>query len=324
MEKMSKSGLEPDREEVACYLCETEGGESFLIGVDDYTGKPGRFPFVTCSECGLVRQNPRLTLDAVKPFYDDAYLSHTKELNFGPLTGVVKHALSKHDRSKLKICRRHVALGSESRVLDVGCARGTFLRHTRSKTGASVSGIDFKDMSGHEGFDDIDFRQGLFYEQEWGARRFDLVTMWHFLEHCYDPVRSLVQARDLLAKDGRIVIEVPKLGSLSYQLFRERWPGVQAPQHTTLLDEEHLRALVEKAGLEVDHYQSWGAFPPYFYLYIGRKFQKMQGAGYDVRQSLGGYFAGQLALSPVLLFSRFLNLAMQLVVCKLKSSDEAP
>lgn len=318
--------IEPDvileTEEVDCYLCGSKDGVLFLTGEDDYTGKPGKFPYIRCGNCGLVRQNPRLSLEAVKPFYDDAYLSHAKRLNFGPLTPIVKHALSKHDREKLKICQKQVALSDQSSVLDVGCARGTFLLHTRSKTGAKVSGVDFKDMSGHPGFAEIDFREGLFYDQGWAGKRFDLITMWHFLEHCYDPVRSLEQAKSLLEEKGRLVIEVPNLESSTFQKYKERWPGVQAPQHTVLLDKECLLGLVKKAGLEIVEYQTWGAFPPYFYLYMGRKFREMKGSGYDVRRSLTGYFLGQIALWPYLTFHKHLNLAMQVVVCKLPEDQK--
>lgn len=62
-------------------------------------------------------------------------------------------------------------------------------------------------------------------------RGYSLITMWHFLEHDYNPNATLARCRDLLGADGRLVIEVPRLHSLSYQLYREHWPGLQAHQH---------------------------------------------------------------------------------------------
>src|SRR5262249_16939811 len=152
-----------------------------------------------------------------------------------------------------------------------------------------------------------------------GERRFDLVTMWHFLEHDYDPLRSLQTAARTLKDTGRLVIEVPRLDSLTFRLFRERWPGLQAPQPTVLYSKEMLLKAVEKGGLEAASYLPYGAFPPYFYLFAGVAFKLRKGKGVNLARAIYPYFLGQLLLSPVLLFERHLNLAMQTVVCRRRS-----
>ncbi len=148
------------------------------------------------------------------------------------------------------------------------------------------------------------------------GRRFDLVTMWHFLEHDYHPLESLRHARNLLAEDGLIVIEVPNLGSLTRRLYGDRWPGLQAPQHTILLNPKTLRAMAEQAGLEVIGHLRWGAFPAYFYLFAGLAFTLLRGKGLNLDRAILPYFLGQIFLAPVLLFERRLDLAMQTIVCR--------
>jgi len=64
--------------------------------------------------------------------------------------------------------------------------------------------------------------------------------MWHFLEHDYDPVRSLRKAGEALKRDGRLIVEVPRLDSRTFQMYGNRWPGLQAPQHTVLFDRDML------------------------------------------------------------------------------------
>src|SRR5262249_40019352 len=119
-----------------------------------------------------------------------------------------------------------------------------------------------------------------------------------------------------LKDTGRLVIEVPRLDSLTFRLFRERWPGLQAPQHTVLYSKEMLLKVVEKAVLEVVAHLPYGAFPPYFYLFAGVLFKLRRGKGVNLARAIYPYFLGQLLLSPVLLFERHLNLAMQTVVCR--------
>jgi SAM-dependent methyltransferase len=156
----------------------------------------------------------------------------------------------------------------------------------------------------------------LFYEQDLPDSSFDLVTMWHFLEHDYDPFRTLATAKRILKNDGRLIIEVPRLDSFSFRLFRERWPGLQAPQHTVLFTKAMLLKFVERAGLELVEYLPYGAFPPYFYLFTGVAFKFLKGKGLNLGRAIYPYFAGQILLSPMLMFERQLNLAMQTVICR--------
>jgi SAM-dependent methyltransferase len=220
------------------------------------------------------------------------------------------------DREKLRLVSRYLNLESSSQVLDVGCGAGTFLSHVHARHGSSVAGVDFVDLAQCPALREAEFHCGLFYEQDLGLERFDLITMWHFLEHDYDPRRSLLQARDALKRSGRLIIEVPRLDSLTFRLFGNRWPGLQAPQHTALYDRRMLVKMVESAGYEVVDHLPYGAFPPYFYLFCGAAFKVLRGRGLNMRRAIYPYFAGQLLLAPVLPFIKRRNLAMQTVICR--------
>jgi SAM-dependent methyltransferase len=303
-------------EPVSCYLCGSSDREPFISAQDDLTGKPGTFTFVTCRGCGLKYQHPRVTLDHIGDYYDDNYIAHRKKRRWGLLTPLVEHGMNKLDADKDRIVSRYVTLHGRSVVLDVGCAVGTFLGRLRERYGTSVVGLDFKDLSAHPSLRGVEFHRSLFYEALLAAERFDLVTMWHFLEHDYDPMRSLRTARRVLKPGGTLVIEVPRLDSRTFAWFGDRWPGLQAPQHTVLLDQPHLLQMVRAAGLEVVDYLPYGAFPAYFYLFTGVVFRLLKGRGLPLDGSVLPYFVGQAILSPVMLFERRLNLAMQTVICR--------
>jgi hypothetical protein len=162
----------------------------------------------------------------------------------------------------------------------------------------------------------VEFYQGLFYHQPLERGRFDLVTMWHFLEHDYDPARSLRYAREVLADDGVVVIEVPRLDSLSFRLFGSRWPGLQAPQHTALYDRRSLEAIARAAGLDVVRYLPYGAFPPYFYLFCGLAFSVLKGRGLHLGRAMPLYFAGAIVAAPFMPVLQRMNFAMQTIVCR--------
>ena len=303
-------------ERVACYLCGSTSCRDFLIAQDDLGGTPGNYRFVTCSRCGLAYQNPRVSLEHIRAFYDDTYIAHRVKRDWGVLTPLFERAMNKLDVDKDRIVSRYVDLGPTSEVLDVGCAVGTFLQRLRNRYRACASGVDFKDFAATPSMEGIEFHCGLFYDAPLQPDRFDLVTMWHFLEHDYDPMRSLDTARRVMKPDGRLVIEVPRLDSRTFQWFKDRWPGLQAPQHTVLFDRDSLLRAVRKSGLEVVDYLPYGAFPAYFYVFTGIAFRLLKGRGLNLDKAIFPYFLGQLLFFPALLFERRLNLAMQTVVCR--------
>jgi SAM-dependent methyltransferase len=304
----------PRMEENPCPACGGSEARFFIEAEDDLTGKPGRFRFVRCRDCELVYQKPRIVLDDIGSYYDTEYIAHRKKTDWGVFTPLYEWGMNGHDRRKVDLVGRYVPLRAGLRALDIGCAVGSFLQMLRKKHGAIVSGVDFKNLQGHPLMEGVDFRHGTLPDIDFGDQRFDLVTMWHFLEHDYDPLGTLRRAKSLLAPGGRVVIEVPRLDSRTFQLYGDRWPGLQAPQHTVVFDMKSLRRMCEKSGLRVVDHLPWGAFPAYFYLFAGAAFHVLRGKGLDVGKAIGPYFAGQLLLSPMLLFEKKLDLAMQTII----------
>jgi len=303
-------------EAVSCYMCGSTDREHFITAEDDLGGTPGIFRFVRCSRCGLAYQHPRVALEHIGAYYDDQYIAHRKKRDWGLLTPLFERAMNKLDRQKDVIVSKYVALDPGSQVLDVGCAVGTFLARLHDRYGVQATGVDFKDLTFAPSLRKVNFHCGLFYEAPLADQSFDLVTMWHFLEHDYDPLRSLATSRRVLKPDGRLVIEVPRLDSRTFKWFGDRWPGLQAPQHTVLFDRDSLLRAVRKSGLEVVDYLPYGAFPAYFYLFTGAAFRILKGRGLDLDRAIVPYFIGQLLTLPAMAFERRLNLAMQTVVCR--------
>ena len=309
---MTSTTLEP----VCCYLCGSGASREFVQAEDDLGGTPGRFRFVRCLDCNLAYQNPRVPLDRIGAYYDDTYIAHRKRRNWGVLTPLFERAMNKLDRDKAAIVARYIDLDSRIEVLDVGCAVGTFLAHLRETRGVRATGVDFKDLSSAETLRGVEFHCGLFYDADLEANRFDLVTMWHFLEHDYDPMRSLATAYRVMKPGGTLAIEVPRLDSRTFSWFGDRWPGLQAPQHTVLYDRESLLRAVHRCGFEVVDYLPYGAFPAYFYLFTGAAFRILKGRGLNLDRAIVPYFIGQLLAWPLTRFERRLNLAMQTVICR--------
>ena len=83
---------------------------------------------------------------------------------------------------------------------------------------------------------------------------------------------------------------------------------------TAVYSRDTLLDMIARAGLDVVEWLPWGAFPAYFYLFAGMAFKILKGRGLNLSRAVYPYFAGELLLSPLLLFEKQLNLAMQTVI----------
>jgi 4-hydroxybenzoate polyprenyltransferase len=266
-------------EPVACYACGGAASTPFLNGDDDLTGKPGRFTFVRCRNCRLAYLNPRLKRQYIAHYDDPPVDAARARAGWGWLTPLYERLLDRYERDKAVLVERLIA-----------------------RSGGSVL--------------DEPVRQGVAELPAANARGFELITMWNSLEHDYDPLGTLRAARDRLARDGRLLIEVPCLDSFTSRLYHERWPGLQAPRNTVLFTRQSLDAMVDAAGLEVVSHVSYGAFPPYLYVFAGAAFRLLKGRPGNAQRALPAFVLGRVAAFPAILLARRLDLATQTVVCR--------
>ncbi len=153
--------------------------------------------------------------------------------------------------SALQDCEQHGV------VLDVGCGGGLFLQMLmeRGRTGASgpCMGLDFSiDAAGaawHRS--GVPAVVGSLTTAPLAPGSCAAVTMFHVLEHLYDPASYLEAAHRLLAPDGRLVVQVPNAACWQFLLFGERWNGIDVPRHLIDFRVDDLDRLLDACGFEV-------------------------------------------------------------------------
>jgi len=77
------------------------------------------------------------------------------------------------------------------------------------------------------------------------------MTMFHVMEHLYDPRAYLRAARELLAPDGRLVVQVPNAASWQARVLGPAWNGADVPRHLYDFRDRDLVKILEAAGFEV-------------------------------------------------------------------------
>jgi 2-polyprenyl-3-methyl-5-hydroxy-6-metoxy-1,4-benzoquinol methylase len=79
---------------------------------------------------------------------------------------------------------------------------------------------------------------------------FEVVTMWHALEHVHQPLRILREAYRLLVPGGCLVVAVPNFDSHTRAWFGEHWFGLDLPRHLTHFTAETLGSMLLAAGFQ--------------------------------------------------------------------------
>lgn len=209
-----------------------------------------RFRFSACDRCGLVYLDPRPSAEGLEAFYAEDYLPHRGPSAWGRWSPLVAAGERSLDRRRVRRVRRSVRLDASSTVLDVGCGRPSFLAALRAETGCEAWGLDFS----ASGWADADW-SGL-HLLEGGLDEvasdlppaFDLVTMWHYLEHDFEPRRTLERLLEHATPATRLLIEVPDHDSWTRRRHGSLWAGYHTPRHAALYDAASLSELLERSG----------------------------------------------------------------------------
>lgn len=136
-------------------------------------------------------------------------------------------------------------------LLDVGCGTGSFLASLDSQK-FHASGIDLNveavRIAGTRG---LTVRRQRIETLAPRDGQYDVVTLWHVLEHLPDPVAALTVLRGCLRDDGRLVMQVPNADGLGFRLGREDWFHLDSPRHLWLPSRQSMAEAAARAGLQI-------------------------------------------------------------------------
>jgi 2-polyprenyl-3-methyl-5-hydroxy-6-metoxy-1,4-benzoquinol methylase len=138
------------------------------------------------------------------------------------------------------------------RLLDFGCGGGTFLaqmhRRAWQVTGVDISSSAVRRIRSELGLNAL---VGTLPHPQLRSASFDVITMWHSLEHVHAPRLVLREAYRLLVPGGKLILSVPNIDSLPFRWFGSAWFGLDLPRHLTHFAPATLQAMLEKVGFRV-------------------------------------------------------------------------
>jgi 2-polyprenyl-3-methyl-5-hydroxy-6-metoxy-1,4-benzoquinol methylase len=185
-------------------------------------------------------------------FYISDYFERTRETHLG--YGDYRALAEENARCmwhELEGILRGLSI-SPRNLLDVGCATGGFLAEATSQ-GLDGVGVELSKYAVGVARNEFNLTvlQGDIYSPELEKGKYDLLTMWHVLEHLIDPLGALERACELLAPRGTLFIELPNWASLGRKVRGQAWKQLKPPEHINFFTPRSLSATVERAGFDV-------------------------------------------------------------------------
>lgn len=229
----------------ACPVCKTEKRKIL-------------FPVETGSLRYLIQQCPRCELAQTVPLPTDVELNlHEFSEYFGKRRNKFIPAIQKirewlMNKRALDYLSLLPATERMPNVLDIGCAEGRLLKAFLTN-GCGCYGIEHKNYPESRFLcsDQIVYFKGGLENFKFPKESFDLICIWHVLEHLDSPEEVLNMTSELLKKNGRLVVAVPNFSSLEATVFRDKWFHLDIPWHRYHFTQRSINHLIEKNNLHI-------------------------------------------------------------------------
>jgi SAM-dependent methyltransferase len=257
---------------------------------------------VACTACGLRYTRPLPSAAELEALYPPGYHTrHSTRLWSRDFARILLERWVMRER------RGAVAALPPGRLLDVGCGNGAFLASVRllgwavEGTDPSAAGCELSRAKG------VPVHHGELAQAGFADGSFDVVTLWHVLEHVAGPLAELAEIRRILRPGGRLVVQVPDADSLTLRLCGDRWFPLDVPRHLQHFTPDSLRRTLERAGFELVREQRWRPTDVAASFYSFLRLLAPPGRGHVV------CFARDYKSAPVAARARFLALGIPLL-----------
>jgi len=261
----------------ACPICNSQQLQ-LLLTVKDYTVSQKQFNIVKCKNCQFKITQNIPTQESIGAYYEsEDYISHT-DTQKGLVNNLYHFARNYMLKSKRKTIEKHVKSGN---LLDIGCGTGYFLNEMKLANW-NVMGLEVdegaKQVCKNKFGIDAQNISTLF---DFTANTFDVITMWHVLEHVHDLNGYIAQIKKILKPNGKVFIAVPNNDCYDANYYFVHWAAWDVPRHLYHFEPKTMEALLCKHGLKVEQKQ-WMPFDPFYISllsekYMGGNFQLVKG-----------------------------------------------
>ncbi|MFA5010764.1 MAG: class I SAM-dependent methyltransferase [Ignavibacteria bacterium] len=210
--------------------------------------KEKEFLIVRCTACGLTYLlNPPEESEIYEDYYQIEFKGndYREDSSFEHLREIFEI-----NEQRTGLIKKFASLTDDFKLLDIGCGSGLFLKSCKD-AGIQGEGIDVSNNA-------LDFARNEFGLDVYNrttedlineGKKYDLITMWHVLEHILNPIEELRKIKELLSLNGYLMVEVPNLNSIKFKLSGNKWKGGNHPlYHRSFFTSKTLGETLIKSG----------------------------------------------------------------------------
>jgi 2-polyprenyl-3-methyl-5-hydroxy-6-metoxy-1,4-benzoquinol methylase len=231
----------------ACPVCDNETFTNFLNCPDHFLSKE-IFTICKCEKCGFLFTNPRPEADKLSSYYQsEKYISHSNSRK-GFQNSLYQWVRNYTISQKFELINGYKQNGA---LLDIGCATGEFLNYFKNRKW-DVLGIEPDKSARKKGIENY----SLNIDEESHLNMippssFDVITMWHVLEHVPLLNERVEQLQKLLRPDGYLFIAVPNANSHDAKFYDSFWAAYDVPRHLYHFTRDTITRLFSKYDFDL-------------------------------------------------------------------------
>ena len=251
-----------------CPWCDSDKTQIHLW-VKDLFLTQETFEIHECMKCGLLFTEPRPRPEEIGKYYQsDEYYSH-KENKRGFIPRIYESVKKVNLKHKVRMATKGLQTG---KMLEIGCGVGDFIQEMEQQ-GWDCTGIEPSNDA--KAIAQKKIKAKLYEPQDISTlsdESFDLITMWHVLEHVDDIKDEIHHLQRLLKKGGRLVLALPNFKSHDAQYYKEFWAAYDVPRHLNHFCHESIINIFKTTQLKLKKTDKliWDA---YYISYMSEKYK---------------------------------------------------
>ncbi|HRH47113.1 MAG TPA: class I SAM-dependent methyltransferase [Panacibacter sp.] len=235
-----------------CPLCNSSNITE-VLQAKDYTVSNEIFSIWHCTDCtGRFTQNIPSPATIGAYYQSTSYISHsdTKKGFINSLYHIVRNYTL---QSKRKLVQKISGL-QKGALLDVGAGTGAFASKMQ-QAGWNVTGLEPDTIARENALKNHQLKlQTLDALFNLPASSFNVITMWHVLEHVHQLHDYINTFYNILKNDGVLIIAVPNYTSRDAAVYKEYWAAYDVPRHLYHFSPQSMQQLMQKHGFRVKEY----------------------------------------------------------------------
>lgn len=229
-----------------CTVCGSTNFRVYTEANDNYSYK--KFTIHQCNGCGFVFTHPRPSEAEIGIYYNAPnYLSHTSH-DKGLVQSIYRNARQYMRKKKLALIRKLTGKNEEFSLLDYGCGTGDFLGFVKQNA-IHAEGIE-PDALARKVAKEVNQVDTYSLDEMSNIKenQYDVITLWHVLEHIYQVHEQLDYFYKWLKPKGILIIAVPNIESYDSAYYGKYWDALDVPRHIYHFSPSTVKLLVEKHG----------------------------------------------------------------------------